>query len=53
MKTKRRVPAKNHPWKKFSPFTSKPASLSDYLGYIVESEYSKKPRNLISSRRTQ
>jgi len=48
--TKRRKPKKTHPWIKNNYFFSKPKELTDLLGYIAESDRSRKQRSLVHNK---
>lgn len=45
----RSKPKPGHPWKIFNPYSSKPDSVKDLLGYIVTAKKSKKQRRMVAA----
>lgn len=46
--TKRREVPKDHPWKKFNPFTTKPEGIKIISGYLTENPKFKKSKKVTS-----
>lgn len=48
--TKRREVPKNHPWRKFNPYTTKPAALKEIMSYMAENPNFKKSKRVTAQK---
>lgn len=48
--TKRRKPAKNHPWAIFNPYARKPAALREIMSYVAENPNHNKSKRVTAQK---